>query len=335
MTALLDVRNLSVALPAPSGDFVPVIHDASLHVAPGEIVGIAGESGSGKSMTAQALLGLLPKGARIGGSARLGDTDLLALRGKQWDMVRGSDIAMVFQDATSALHPMLPIGKQLTEHMRLHLGLDKKAARRRAAELLDKVRIPEPERTLKSYPHQFSGGMRQRVAIAMALACEPRLLIADEPTTALDVTVQAGILELFDELRRDTDLSVLFITHDLGVLAALTARTYVFYAGRVMETAATPDVLLRPKHPYTSALLKARPHAGDAWSGPVGAGKARLQTLPGIPATPASAGPGCPFAPRCAFREDRCTDAPPPLIDVAPAHSAACIVQPDLEEVSS
>ena len=333
MTPLLDVRHLSVSLPTSTGDFVPVIHDASLHVNPGEIVGVAGESGSGKSMTAQALLGLLPSGARIGGSATLAGRDLLALRGKQWNEVRGTDIAMVFQDATSALHPMLPIGKQLTEHMRLHLGLDKRSANRRAAELLDKVRIPEPERTLKSYPHQFSGGMRQRVAIAMALACEPRLLIADEPTTALDVTVQAGILELFDDLRRDMDLSVLFITHDLGVLAALTARTYVFYAGRVMETAPTTDVLMTPRHPYTSALLKARPHAGDAWSAAADGTTARLQTIPGTPATPASAGPGCPFAPRCAFRQDRCTDAPPPLLDIAPGHAAACVVQPDLGEV--
>jgi oligopeptide/dipeptide ABC transporter, ATP-binding protein, C-terminal domain len=334
MTApLLDVKNLSVQLPTASGGLVPVIHDATLHVNPGEIVGIAGESGSGKSMTAQALLGLLPEGARIGGEARLGERDLLALRGRQWDAVRGREIAMVFQDATSALHPMLTIGTQLTEHMRHHLGLGKKEARARAAELLDKVRIPEPERTLKSYPHQFSGGMRQRVAIAMALACEPRLLIADEPTTALDVTVQAGILELLDELRRDMGLSVLFITHDLGVLAALTARTYVFYAGRVMETAATPEVLLSPRHPYTSALLKARPHAGDQWeSGREG--QARLVTIPGTPATPASAGPGGPFAPRCTFREDRCEQSPPPLLEVAPGHRAACLVQPELEEIA-
>ena len=253
MTRLLDVQDLAVALPAAGGGTVPVIHHASLHVDEGEIVGIAGESGSGKSMTAQALLGLLPAGADVRGRATLGGTDLLALRGAQWNSVRGSQIAMVFQDATSALHPMLTIGRQLTEHMRLHLGLDRRSANRRAAELLDQVRIPEPERTLRAYPHQFSGGMRQRVAIAAALACNPRLLIADEPTTALDVTVQAGILELLDELRRETGLSVLFITHDLGVLAALTARSYVFYAGRVMEHAPTTDLLLEPRHPYTAA----------------------------------------------------------------------------------
>lgn len=331
--SLLRVQDLAVALPASGGGHVPVIHQASLEVEPGEIVGIAGESGSGKSMTAQALLGLLPDGAQVSGSATLDGVDLLGLRGAQWNTVRGSQIAMVFQDATAALHPMLTIGTQLTEHVRRHLRLDRKAARARAVELLDQVRIPEPERALRSYPHQFSGGMRQRVAIASALAAQPRLLIADEPTTALDVTVQAGILELFDELRRDMGLSVVFITHDLAVLAALTARTYVFYAGRVMETARTPQVLLHPRHPYTGALLRARPHADEQWHGAEDRTdhKPRLQTIPGIPATPASAGPGCPFAPRCDFREDRCTEAVPPLALVGDDHHSACLVNPNME----
>ena len=333
MTRLLDVQDLAVALPAAGGGTVPVIHHASLHVDEGEIVGVAGESGSGKSMTAQALLGLLPADADVRGRATLGGTDLLALRGAQWNSVRGSQIAMVFQDATSALHPMLTIGRQLTEHMRLHLGIDRRTANRRAAELLDQVRIPEPERTLRAYPHQFSGGMRQRVAIAAALACNPRLLIADEPTTALDVTVQAGILELLDELRRETGLSVLFITHDLGVLAALTTRSYVFYAGRVMEHAPTTDLLLEPRHPYTAALLRARPHADDTWGAAGTRGEHRLTTIPGTPATPATAGPGCPFAPRCTFRQDRCTSSPPPLVEAGPHRTVACVVRPDLQEV--
>ncbi|ACQ78426.1 oligopeptide/dipeptide ABC transporter, ATPase subunit [Beutenbergia cavernae DSM 12333] len=348
MSALLEVRDLAVTLPGPDGD-LPVLHDVSLHVDPGEIVGIAGESGSGKSMTAQTLLGLLPPGARTSGSARLGDTELLGLRGAQWNTVRGRRVAMVFQDATAALHPMLTVGRQLTEHMQVHLGLRRRAADARARELLELVRIPDAPSALRAYPHQFSGGMRQRVAIAVALACDPELLVADEPTTALDVTVQAGILELLDDLRRQVGLSVLFITHDLGVLAALTARTYVFYAGRVMESAPTAEVTLAPRHPYTAALLRARPHADASWDltgapapaaaqraaagPPRPAGRRRLATIPGSAATPASAPAGCPFAPRCAYREDRCQAAIPPLDAVAPGHDVACVVRPDLRAV--
>lgn len=339
MTALLEVENLGVHLP---GD-VPVIHDATLRVDEGEVVGVAGESGSGKSMTASALLGLLPPGARTTGAARLhrvpqpggtGTVDLLALRGAEWNRVRGTEIAMVFQDATASLHPMLSVGRQLTEHMRVHLGMDRRAARRRAVELLDRVRIPDPERALRAYPHQFSGGMRQRVAIASALACRPRLLIADEPTTALDVTVQAGILRLLDELRTETGLSVLFVTHDLGVLASLTARSYVFYAGRVMETAATPELVTRPRHPYTAALLGARPHADETWGQP--GARQPLQSIPGSPVTPATAPPGCPFAPRCTHAVEECTTAVPTLSGAGPTgHELACVVRPNLTEASA
>lgn len=335
--ALLDVRGLGVTLPGRSGAPVPIIHDASLTVGRGEIVGIAGESGSGKSMTASALLGLLPDGAAVSGEAWLDGTNLLEISAHQWNEVRGRRIAMVFQDATAALHPMLTIGRQLTEHMQVHLGLSRRQADDRAAELLDLVRIPNPRASLGSYPHQFSGGMRQRVAIASALACDPELLIADEPTTALDVTVQAGILRLLDDLRREIGLSVLFITHDLSVLAALTARTYVFYAGRVMEYAATPEVLLTPRHPYTAALLQARPHADDTWSAVRRGAQRRttLKTIPGAPTAPADALVGCPFAPRCTYRIDRCTEQVPPMVSVASAHAAACVVLPDFQEVAS
>jgi oligopeptide/dipeptide ABC transporter ATP-binding protein len=320
MTPLLQTRNLAVALPGPHGP-VAVVHDASLTVGAGEIVGLAGESGSGKSLTAQALLGLLPPGARVSGAADFAGTNLLGLGATQWQRVRGARIAMVFQDPTAALHPMLTVGRQLTEHMRIHLGLDRSAARRRAVELLERVRIPNPRAALRAYPHQFSGGMRQRVAIAIALACKPQLLIADEPTTALDVTVQAGILALLEHLRAETGLAILVITHDLGVLSALAARSYVFYAGRVMESGPTADILLRPRHPYTAALLGARP----------GAAGTALRPIPGTPVTPGQAPPGCPFEPRCGFARPECRTRPPAPEVVGPDRLSACVVHPNLE----
>jgi|tagenome__1003787_1003787.scaffolds.fasta_scaffold20988821_6 oligopeptide/dipeptide ABC transporter ATP-binding protein len=313
MGALLTMSHVGVSLPGLHAP-VDVLSDVSLDVDPGEIVGIAGESGSGKSMTGRALLGLLPDGATVRGSIRYGDRDLAALKGKAWQQIRGREIAMIFQDPTAALHPMLSVGAQLTEHMRLHLDLSKKAARARAVELLEQVRIPDPVRALKSFPHQFSGGMRQRLAIAIALAGEPKLLIADEPTTALDVTVQAGILRLLDRLARELDLSVLFITHDLGVLAALAHRTYVFYAGRIMETAPTQELLLRARHPYTKALLTARPETADVEGRPVA-----LRPIPGQPVTASSAPPGCPFHPRCPDRVAAC-DQPIPVLAQVPVH---------------
>jgi ABC-type dipeptide/oligopeptide/nickel transport system ATPase component len=267
MNPLLSLDQLAVTL---SGD-LRVIDDISLEVPEGEIVGIAGESGSGKSMTAAALVGLLPEHSTTRGHAwwrgGAAPVDLLTLDQRAWNRVRGREIAMVFQDATAALHPMLTVGTQVTEHMRVHLRMSRRQARARAVELLDRVRIPDPEGALRSYPHQFSGGMRQRVAIAAALACEPRLLIADEPTTALDVTVQAGILRLLEELRSDTGLSVLFITHDLAVLAALTTQAYVFREGRVVESGTTEALLFHPEHEYTKALVAARPQADD-WDEP-------------------------------------------------------------------
>ena len=319
---LLQTTGLSVTLRGPDGA-LPVIKSLDLRVGRGEIVGIAGESGSGKSLTALTLLNLLPAGARVEGSMVFDGTELTGLNRSGWQRVRGAGIAMVFQDSSAALHPMLPVGLQLTEHMRVALHLDRKGARARAIELLEQVRIPHPERALRAYPHQFSGGMRQRIAIAIALACRPKLLIADEPTTALDVTVQAGILALLDELRREHNLAVLFITHDLGVLSSLTQRAYVFYAGRVMENGAASDVLTRPAHPYTHALLGARPHGLSTTH--------TLHAIPGVPVLPGQEPPGCPFAPRCRFAEDRCSSAVPPITPIGNERMLACVVAPDLQ----
>lgn len=324
-SALLELAGLNISLPGADGP-IPVVRGVDLSVRPGEIVGIAGESGSGKSLTARALLGLLPDGSTVGGSARFADRELVGLPARQWRQVRGVGISMVFQDSTAALHPMLSIGVQLTEHMRASLGLSRRAARLRAVELLEQVRIPQPERALRGYPHQFSGGMRQRIAIAGALACKPRLLIADEPTTALDVTVQAGILALLHQLCADSELSVLFITHDLGVLGALAARSYIFYAGRVMEAGPTAEVLTEPAHPYTAALLGARPHGLESGR--------TLTAIAGSPASAADAPSGCPFAPRCRHAEDRCSSAVPPTEIIAPGRSLACVVRPSLTEAA-
>lgn len=315
---LLAIENLAVSLPSGSGR-VQVIKRLDLQVDTGEIVGIAGESGSGKSLTALTLLNLLPRGAVVEGSIRFAGQELVG-HPQEWRGVRGTGIAMVFQDSSAALHPMLTVGKQLTEHMRTGLHLNRTQARRRALELLDQMRIPQPHKAMRSYPHQFSGGMRQRIAIAIGLACRPRLLIADEPTTALDVTVQAGILVLLEELRRESDLSVLFITHDLGVLSSLTQRGYVFYAGRVMESGPTGRVLLSPRHPYTAALLGARPHGLS--------GGRTLQAIPGAPALASEVLPGCPFEPRCTFATDACRAAAPPVVPIGDDRTLACVVDP-------
>lgn len=317
MTDLVNLDGLSVSLPTEHGR-VSVIHDATMRVGPGEIVGLAGESGSGKSLTARALLGLLPEGAEVGGSVQYDGQELVGLGEAGWRSIRGGEIAMIFQDSTAALHPMLTVGRQLTEHMRVHRDLSRKAARSEACDLLDRVRIPDPRTALRAYPHQFSGGMRQRIAIASALAAAPRLLIADEPTTALDVTVQAGILALLEQLRAESGLSVVFITHDLSVLSAISTRSYVFYGGRVMESGATGEVLTQPLHPYTRALLDSRPHGISA--------RTTLRAIPGEPVVPGQAPPGCPFEPRCSSSVDACHETVPALVPIAPGRALACDV---------
>jgi oligopeptide/dipeptide ABC transporter ATP-binding protein len=319
VSALLEVQGLRIKLPTPAGH-VTVVDGISYSVEPGSVFGIAGESGSGKTMSALALLGLLPDGAAVEGRATFGGRDLLHLPKRALQDVRGGEIAMVFQDPLTALHPMMNIGRQLTEHVRRHLGLSKSAALDRAASLLADVRIPDPEGALDAFPHQFSGGMRQRIAIAAALACDPKLIIADEPTTALDVTVQAGILRLLDDLRREKGLSVILITHDLGVMSAIADHVSVMYAGRVVEEGVREDVLRAPRHPYAKALLGALPHPESSKAVP-------LVAIPGAPPSAGAVPSGCAFHPRCGFAVASCTTDDPPLVKTGD-RCFACPVDP-------
>jgi oligopeptide transport system ATP-binding protein len=319
VTAVLEVEGLRVRLPTPTG-FATVVDGVDYRVEPAQVFGVAGESGSGKTMSMLALLGLLPPGAVVEGRASFGGKDLLRLRGRELRAISGRDIGMVFQDPMTSLHPMLSVGRQLTEHVRRHLGLGQRAATQRASNLLEQVRIPDPSSALHAYPHQFSGGMRQRIAIAIALACGPRLLIADEPTTALDVTVQAGILRLLDSLRREYELSVVLITHDLAVMSSIADRVSIFYAGRVVESGARGDVLRKPRHPYTRALLDALPHPEVARDTP-------LVAIKGTPPSPQQIPAGCPYHPRCSFAIDVCTTQDPPLAAVD-GRRLACHVDP-------
>jgi oligopeptide/dipeptide ABC transporter ATP-binding protein len=319
VSALLEVEGLRVRLPTPTG-LATVVDGVDYRVEQAQVFGVAGESGSGKTMSMLALLGLLPPGSVVEGRASFGGTDLLRLSARELRAVSGLEIGMVFQDPMTSLHPMLTIGRQLTEHVQLHLGLNREAATRRAEELLDVVRIPDPASALRAYPHQFSGGMRQRIAIAIALACRPRLLIADEPTTALDVTVQAGILRLLDRLRREQELSVILITHDLAVMSSLADHVSIFYAGRVVESGSRSEVLQNPRHPYTRALLDALPHPEAERDTP-------LIAIKGTPPTPQRIPPGCPYHPRCLYAVDVCTTDDPPLAAVN-GRRLACHVDP-------
>lgn len=253
MSAVLSIRDLEIAIGRP------LVHGISLDLLPGRILGLAGESGSGKTITAMSVLGLLPRGADVGGSIRFRDTELLGLRRTRLNRIRGRHIAMVFQDPSSSLHPQLSVGHQLTDHVRRHLGLDRGAARIRAVELLERVQVPSPEDALRRFPHQFSGGQRQRIAIAVALACEPSVLLADEPTTALDVTVQAGILQLLRSLVDERDLAVLLVTHDLGVMSAVADDVAVMRRGEIVERADRAALFAAPQHEYTKELLRALP----------------------------------------------------------------------------
>ncbi|HEY8629342.1 MAG TPA: ABC transporter ATP-binding protein [Gaiellaceae bacterium] len=319
MTALLEVEGLRIRLPTPSG-FATIVDGVDYQVEPAQVFGVAGESGSGKTISMLALLGLLPAGAVVEGRATFDGKDLLRLSARDLRAVSGRDIGMVFQDPMTSLHPMLSVGRQLTEHVRRHLGLGRRAATQRATDLLEQVRIPDPSSALHAYPHQFSGGMRQRIAIAIALACGPRLLIADEPTTALDVTVQAGILRLLDGLRREHDLSVVLITHDLAVMSSIADRISIFYAGRVVESGPRDELLQHPRHPYTRALLDALPHPEAARDTP-------LIAIKGTPPSPQQIPSGCPYHPRCSYAIDVCTTEDPPLAPVD-GRRLACHVDP-------
>ncbi len=319
MTALLDVQDLTIGFP----NATPV-RNLSFSVAPAETLAVVGESGSGKSLTALALMRLLPKAARVtSGRIRLGGEELLALSEIEMRRRRGRDIAMIFQEPMTSLNPVLTIGRQITEVLYLHRGLSKAQAHREAAALLDLVRIPNPEACLEDYPHRLSGGMRQRVMIAIAVACRPRILIADEPTTALDVTIQAQVLELLDRLRRELSLSLLLITHDLGLVGQWADRVVVMYAGRKVEEAAPAALFDRPLHPYTRGLLAASPRLHDR----LHYRNARLSEIPGS-ITSAATQTGCPFAPRCPERFAPCRTEFPPERETQSERRVACHAEP-------
>ncbi len=310
---LLSVRDLSVTFRAKS--LVRAVRRVSYDLAVGEQVGLVGESGSGKSASALALVRLLPDYADVSGKVTLEGADLMRLTERELRGVRGDQVGIVYQDPFSSLNPVLTIGKQLTEVLRKHKGLGARAARREAARLLGTVGVPNAEERISDHPHQFSGGMRQRAVIAMAVAPRPALLIADEPTTALDVTVQAQILELLQELTSEHETTMLLITHDLGVVAGVTQRVMVMYAGRVVESSSTEDVFTRASHPYTVALHRSLPR--------IDVRQERLVTIEGQPPNPTQLIRGCPFAPRCPSRIDRCADEDPPLMTIPTARRAA------------
>ena len=303
---VLEVRGLSVTFSTETGP-LSAVDGVDLTLAPGEIVGIVGESGCGKSVTAMSLAGLLPRSARISGSVRLAGNEMVGASPAQLRAARGREIAYIFQEPMSSLNPVLTVGRQIGEVLQAHEGLSRRQARARAVELLALVGIPSPAQRVSNYPHQLSGGMRQRVMIAMAVACEPQVLVADEPTTALDVTVQAGILDVLRELRDRLGTSILVITHDLGVIADIADRVMVMYAGRVVERAGVDELFARPQHHYTAGLLSASPTPGRH------AGTHRLQEIPGIVPVLASQPDACTFAQRCAAADNQCTSAAPAL----------------------
>ncbi len=304
---LLSVRDLAVTFQTRGGAATRAVDDVSFDIRAGQHVGLVGESGSGKSVTSLAVMGLLPnRGVKVTGEVRYAGRDLLALGRGQLADIRGREIAMVFQDPMTSLNPVVPVGTQVGEIIERHFGASRKDARDRAGDLLHKVGIPDPRRRLRDYPHQLSGGMRQRVLIAMALACEPRLLIADEPTTALDVTIQAQVLEVLKELVADTDAALLMITHDLGVVAGLCDTVNVMYAGRIVETADRTQLFARPRHPYTAGLLASIPRLDSPRGAP-------LTPIPGSPTQVLPWAEGCAFAPRCGNRVAECTQRTPHL----------------------
>jgi peptide/nickel transport system ATP-binding protein len=321
---LLEIDRLAIEFSGTRGR-VRAVDGVSLTVGAGETVALVGESGCGKSVTALSVLGLLPArtARRVAGSIRFDGADLSALAPGALRRVRGGAISMVFQEPMTSLNPVLTVGEQIIETVRAHENVSVAEARQRALQMLDRVQIPDAARRLRQYPHELSGGMRQRVMIAIALACGPRLLIADEPTTALDVTIQAQILQILRELARDSAMATLLITHDLGVVAEMARRVCVMYAGRVVESGPTEQVLRAPRHPYTVGLLGARPRLGTA--APPGPGRVRLAEIPGT--VPMLAGPqqDCAFAERCPRAAAACREAPPPLrAEAAGNRSVAC-----------
>ena len=322
MTALLSVKNLTVEFTTRDG-IAPVIDDLSFDLAPGETLSLVGESGCGKSMTALAIMGLIPSppGRVAGGSISLAGENLLQASDTRLRAVRGNDISMVFQEPMTSLNPVFTVGEQISETLRRHQGLNRRQAKALSIEMLDAVQIPLPARRINDYPHQLSGGMRQRVMSAMALACRPKVLIADEPTTALDVTVQAQIFDLMRAVGKETDAAIILITHDMGSVAEMAERVVVMYAGRKIEEGYVDDILARPRHPYTRGLIACVPHLLET----VSAERPSLQEIPGmVPPLSEFGFVGCLFAPRCDRVETRCWQEKPQVTQVTSTQGAAC-----------
>lgn len=323
MAKLLEVDDLATFFYTPEG-VVKAVDGITYDLEEGEVLALVGESGCGKSVSALSLMRLIgAPGYNVRGSVIFDGKDLLALSETEMRGIRGNDMAMIFQEPMTSLNPVLTIGRQLTEAISLHLGYNNKQSEDRAGELLEMVGIPEGRGRLNDYPHQFSGGMRQRVMIAMALSCNPKMLIADEPTTALDVTIQAQILELVQELGKESGTSVLIITHNLGVVARYADRVNVMYAGKIIERGTAKEIYGNPRHPYTIGLLKSVPRLDEER-------KALLQPIDGLPPDLIFLPEGCSFRARCKYAIDRCATEIPPLIEVADAHTAACFVSDQL-----
>jgi oligopeptide/dipeptide ABC transporter ATP-binding protein len=318
---LLEVEDLQTLFHI-DGAIARAVDGVSFVVRSGETLAIVGESGSGKSVTSLSIMRLVPtpRGRIAGGSVRFRGRDLLRLSEPDMRRIRGNEISMIFQEPMSSLNPLLTAGEQIAEVVRLHQGLGRTAARRRAVEMLTRVNIPDPDHRANEYPHRLSGGMRQRVMIAMALACHPALLIADEPTTALDVTIQAQILQLIRKLQAEMGMSVLFITHNLGVVAQIADRVAVMYAGRIVEQGDVAAVFASPLHPYTRALLRSVPHVEGGGRDP----SRRLLSIPGQVPSPSALPPGCSYAPRCPLADETCRAVMPTISDVLPGHDVRC-----------
>ncbi|GIP27921.1 ABC transporter ATP-binding protein [Paenibacillus sp. J23TS9] len=319
MNSLLEVKDLQVSFYTYAGE-VQAVRDVSFSLGKGETLAIVGESGSGKSVTSKSIMRLLAKSAKIkNGSIRFEGKELASLPEKQMQGIRGKEISMIFQDPMTSLNPTMTIGRQITEVLRKHRNMGRDEAAKRAVELLNQVGIPNPEKRLKQYPHQLSGGMRQRVVIAIALACNPKVIIADEPTTALDVTIQAQILELMNRLQQQMETSIILITHDLGVVAHMASRVAVMYAGKIVETGTVDEIFYEPKHPYTWGLLASMPKLHEK--------SEELLAIPGTPPDLSDPPKGCPFAARCPYTMEICYEQMPSYTEHSGTHQAACWLQ--------